>query len=175
MNEEGEDEIDNSMPGWLPELEPFDKYGDWWRYVDAIYEIYLDDFVRNHFTVGGKRFSMRRQPQSHGKDKAFWHICGQDDGQTIPSDFSRCERIRWPKAIILHRGDSMVKMWSDDHFKTANGKLRVLLWFNDEYLVVLEPRRDYVLFITAYPTEYGNTISDLERRFQVKKDEEVVF
>ena len=162
-------------PEWLPELVSFNDYGDWHRYVEVIYEHYLDDFVRNPFTVGCKRFVMRRYPQVQGKDKAFWHICGQDDGQTLPGDFRRCERIRWPRAIILHRGDVTVKIWSDDHFKTGNGKLRVLIWFNDEYLVVLEPRTHYVLFVTAYPTDYGHTIRELSARYEEAKEREVQF
>lgn len=162
-------------PEWLPPLVLFSDYGNWEAYVDAVYAFYLNDFVHNHFTVGCKRFAMRRFPQSQGRDLAFWHICGHDEGQAIPEDFSRCERIRWPKAIILNRGDQTIKVWSADNFKSSNGKLRVLLWFNDEYLVVLEPRTDHVLFITAYPTQYRNTIRDLQRSFQSRKDAEMVW
>jgi len=169
------DEMPSSRPSWLPELIRFNDYGNWQRYVDVLYSYYLDDFVRNHFTVGGKKFVMRRYPQALGKDKAFWHICGQDDGQTVPDDFSRCERIRWPKAIILHRGDSTIKIWMDDHYKTGNGKMRVMIWFNDEYIVVLEPRSDYVLFITAYPTEFSHTVRQLKSRYEVAKGVEVKF
>ena len=160
-------------PEWLPPLVRFSEYGNWPAYVDAIYEFYLNDFVRSRFTVGCKPLKMRRFPQTQGKDKAFWHLCGHDEGQSEPTDFSRCERIRWPKPILLNRGDRSVKMWAADNFKTSNGKLRVLVWFNDEYLVVLEPRADYVLLVTAYPTQYRNTIRDRERSFQARKGEKI--
>lgn len=175
LSDDMADDEQDVRPEWLPDLVPFSDYGDWSRYVEVIYELYLNDFVRSHFTVGGKPFALRRFPQERGKDKAFWHICGQDDGQDLPDNFRRCERIRWPKAIVLHRGDVSIKMWADDRFKTSNGKLRVLVWYNEEYVVVLEPRPSYVLFVTAYPTDYGHTVRELTARYEAAKDVEVIF
>ncbi len=162
-------------PSWLPDLILFNDYGNWQQYVEALYGFYCEDFVLNPFTVGGKRLAMRRYPQVLGKDKTFWHICGQDDEQTMPGDFSRCERIRWPKAIILNKNDSTIKIWVDDCYKGGNGKMRVMIWFNDEYIVVIEPRTDYVLFITAYPTDGGHTLRRLEARYVAAKGKEVIF
>lgn len=162
-------------PSWLPDLILFNDYGNWQQYVDVLYEHYLNDFVRDQFTVEGKRLIMRRYPQTLGKDKGFWHICGHDDEQTIPSNFSRCERIRWPKAIIVNRGDSTIKIWMDDRYKGGNGTMRVMIWFNDEYVVVLEPRPNYVLFITAYPTEFSHTVNQLSARYLAAKGMEVLF
>jgi len=162
-------------PVWLPELVYYNDYGDWRRYIDALYEMYLDDFIRDPILIEGKRVFTRREPRLSGKDKAFWHICGDDDSQNRRADFARHERIRWPRAIILHRDDTTIKMWSDDCFKGSNGKLQVSIWFNDEYLVILEPRAGYVLFITAYCTDRGHKIRALQKRFNQRQNCPVSF
>jgi hypothetical protein len=89
----------------------------------------------------------------------------------LPKDFSRFERIRWPKAIILNRDDTTIKIWQDNHYAKAGEKLQISIWFNEEYLVVLEPRNDYILFITAYCTDRNHKIRALQKRFNEKCQE----
>ena len=157
-----------SYPAWLPELELFGNYKGWQHYIDCLYQIYLEDFINNPIIINGKQIQQRRFPQTHDKDKAFWHICGHDNEQSTPDDFSRFERIRWPKAIILHRDDTTIKIWQDDNYAGENNNLQVSIWFNDEYLVVLEPRNKYILFITAYCTIYPHKKRTLQKRFEKK-------
>lgn len=153
-------------PPWLPELVLYNDYGDYRLYIEALYDIYRTDFIQQPFQFDAKTIRVRREPPIRNKDKAFWHICGEDTGQAAWIDFRRHERIRWPKAIILHHDDASVKEWSDDHHSGPSGTIRTNLWFNDEYLVVLEPREAYVLFITAYCTNHAHTVRKLEKRFQ---------
>lgn len=153
-------------PSWLPGLVLYNDYGDYRLYIEALYGIYRTDFIQNPFRFDGKTIRVRREPPLRNKDKAFWHICGEDTGQAAWIDFRRHERIRWPKAIILHHDDATVKEWSDDHHSGPPGTIRTNLWFNDEYLVVLEPREAYVLFITAYCTDHDHTVRKLEKRFE---------
>jgi hypothetical protein len=158
-------------PAWLSPLEFFNTYDGWQDYVNCLYEIYLIDFIQNPIVINGKRIQQRRLPQIQGKDKAFWHICGHDNEQNLPKDFSRFERIRWPKAIILNRDDTTIKIWQDNHYAKAGEKLQISIWFNEEYLVVLEPRNDYILFITAYCTDRNHKIRALQKRFNEKCQE----
>ncbi len=160
-----------SYPTWLPPLEFFNAYNGWQDYINCLYEIYLTDFIQNPIVISGKRIQQRRLPQVQGKDKAFWHICGHDEEQNIPEDFSRHERIRWPRAIILNRNDTTIKIWQDDNYAGAGNKLQISIWFNDEYLVVLEPRNNYTLFITAYCTDRKHKIRALQKRFNEKYQE----
>ena len=158
-----------AYPTWLPGLVLYNNYGDYRLYIEALYAIYRKDFLQAPFRFDGKIIRVRREPPIRNRDKAFWHICGEDDGQSAISTFRRHERIRWPKAIILHHDDATVKRWSDDHHSGKPGTVRTYLWFNDEYLVVLEPRRDHVLFVTAYCTDYKHTVRKLEKRFQAAR------
>ena len=153
-------------PSWLPQLEKYNDYGSWEVYVDALYEIYLDDFIKNPIFINGKKIQQRREPKEFGKDKAFWHICGHDYIQDTPETFSRFERIRWPKAIILNRHDTTIKIWQEDNNYGSTGTYRISIWFNDEYLVVLEPRESYILFITAFCTDRSHKRKALQKKFE---------
>ena len=163
---ETEGGMSENIPDWLPKLEYFEDYNDWDQYVDALYEIYVNDFIRNKFQFHSKRVSTRRLPYTHGKDRTFWHIIqeGKNEGDRIPA-FRRCERIRWPKAIIINHRDSQIKMWNYQKRKIKGTKPRTYLWFNNEFLVILEKRPSYVLFITAYPTDRRHSIEKLEKEF----------
>jgi hypothetical protein len=156
----------NSYPEWLPPLVPFSDYCNWELYVNALYEFYLDDFVRSGFIVNDRQVRFRREPQYKGKDKNFWHILG-DDKSGPEAELRRYERIRWPKPIVINRYDDKVsiKIWSESDHRGAVGKLRHHIWFSDEYLVVIEEREKYYLFITAYPTNWEHSRQKLEQRY----------
>ena len=165
---------DEPSPDWLPPLVTIDEYGgDWHRYLDGLYGIFKNEFLETPVIIDLKPLFVRRHPTFDGKLGSFWHLLGHEDGQAVPVDFRRHERIRWPKAIILHRGDSSIKAWSDHDFKGGNpAHERMCLWFNDEYLVVLEERERYVSLVTAYPTDRGHTRRKLQARFEAAQKAE---
>jgi len=160
-----------NTPDWLPALESFEDYhNNWEHYVDVLYEFYENDFIHNKFQFKSKTVNTRRLPYTDGKDRTFWHIIqeGKNEDDRIP-DFRRCERIRWPKPIILNYKDSQIKLWNYQKRKIKGTKTRTYIWFNNEFLVILEPRSKYVLFITAYPTNRSHSIRKLEKEFQEAK------
>lgn len=154
--------INSKYPNWLPPLVEFNNYGDWGIYINALYQFYIDDFKRSPIIIGDRTVRNRREPMILGKDASFWHILGEEETQKNDGTFRRHERVRWPKAIIIHRNDNKIKLWSE----TRNAKKRFHLWFNDEYLVVIEERSDYFLFITAFVTDWNHEVRKLEKRFK---------
>ena len=150
---------------WLPPLVTLDDcHGDVNAYLELLYSFFRKDFIDNPIYFNGKPLRVRRHPMPKGKEKSFWHILGHDEFQETPDDVERMKRIRWPKAIIVHRGDALVKVWKEER--------RWRLWYNDEYLVVIEERERYVLFITAYTTDYRHTVDKLQRSFENAKKAE---
>jgi len=156
-----------STPVWLPPLVLFNDYGNKELFYNALYEIYLNDFIRTIPLIKGRPLRQRREPRLEGKDKGFWHICGEDDMQNTSGTFRRHERIRWPKAVLLNRNDlDFVKVWGEADCPGAQGNIRFHFWFNDEYLVVIEKRSGYFLLITAYCTDYHRKRGALEGKYQ---------
>ena len=110
-------------------------------------------------------FRLKRHPVEQNKEATFWHLTttGKDESTRI-TDFRRCERIRWPRAIIVHtENNPEIKVWEEK----SNGDTRVLLWFEGiEYLVVLSKRKEYYLLWTAYPVERSHSRRKLNERYE---------
>lgn len=147
----------SGLPDWLPpflELADFD--GNWQAYEDAVYQRFLGDLVTHRVLYRGIPVHVRYHPPTYGKGYGFWHCVqeGAIEAERTP-DFARCARIGWIRAIIEHAGSSDIDEWTN-----VRGREKChLLWFREEYLVVLAERgpaengRQYMLLKTAYCTE----------------------
>jgi len=143
---------------WLPELVTFNQYGgDWNEYLDALHGFFRADFVTDRFLFEGKRVGLKKHPIEHGKEATFWHMIqsGDTEAERTP-DLRRCERILWPKAIIINANDPGVLIWKN---KRGSKKRICLMLEQERYLVILADRGEYVLPWTAYPV-------DRDRQFQ---------
>ena len=154
-----------SKPAWLPELIFFENYnGVWEDYLEAVYAIFYNDFVKSIPSYRGIKLSLKKHPMIDGKEATFWHIItsGQNEEERLP-DIRRCERIGWPKPIIENDRDPVLKVWQNKR----RGDTRILLWFEqEEYLVVLSERRGYLLLWTAY------MVTRIHQKKKLKKEYE---
>lgn len=155
----------SESPAWLPPLVLFGYYGgNWDTYLNAIYQWFKQDFIDSKPQFQGRRIGLKRHPMTHGKEATFWHMIqkGEVEDARTP-DFRRCERIRWPRPVIEHNDDSMIKIWCNQR---GNEK-RVCLWFEQEnYLVILADRGDYILPWTAYLVEQPHRQRKLQREYE---------
>lgn len=152
-------------PNWLPELILFQDYGgNWDQYLDALYSWFKRDFVESASFFEGQKIRLKRHPISKGKEATFWHIISKglvEEDRFI--DLRRCERIRWPRAIIDNARDHIVKVWKN----IRKGEPRVCLWLEaDEYLVILVERKGYVLLWTAYTVTRPHHKRKLEKEYR---------
>lgn len=156
------------LPAWLPALALFTEYGgDWPRYLDALYGFFEDDFVRSKPVFRGETLALKHHPVVQGKEATFWHIIseGPQEDERLP-DLRRCERVRWPRPVIDHADEPVLKVWRNDR----HGEERVCLWFEDEeYLVVLARRSGYLLLWTAYPVTKPHRKRKLQKEFSASK------
>ena len=158
----------NVLPDWLPPLILLEDYnGDWATYFENLYRLFLADFIQQTLTFQGRRLSCKRHPLIEGKEATFWHLIseGKVEANRLP-DLRRCERIRWPRAIIEHADDPAIKMWENER----QGETRTLLWLEDqEYLVVLADRQKYVLIWTAYTVIRQHQKEKLRKEYEAYK------
>lgn len=150
---------------WLPELIFFSDYqGNFSEYIEAVYQIFREDFIENKAYFEGQKIALVRHPLLQNKEAAFWHVTseGKVEEERTP-DFRRCERVAWIKAIIDNSESPAVKVWEN----RRSNKKRVCLWLEQQdFLVVLEPRSGYTLLRTAYPTTFEHTRKKLRKEFQ---------
>lgn len=152
-------------PDWLPALVCLADFGgDWKRYEAALYAFFTQDFVEGRPLFEGKPLALKRHPMSQGKEATFWHIISEGDheDERLP-DMRRCERIRWPRPIIEHCDEPVVKVWGNER----KGERRVCLWLErQEYLVILTRRREYVMLWTAYPVPQPHQQRKLQKEYE---------
>ena len=149
-----------------PDLLPFSAYGgDWRAYEDALHDIFLREIARGGLRFGAWPVNCRRIPETGGRWASFWHLVqeGRIEDDRTP-DLRRCERIRWVRWVIEHAGTHP----DIDHWQNTRGtETNSLLWYREEYLVVLAQRRDYWLLKTAYCTVQTGRIAKLRRERDV--------
>jgi len=153
------------IPEWLPSLVLFSDYdGNWEKYVEVLYEYFKNDFIRQRTLFQGIKLSLKRYPMSQGKEATFWHLIseGKTEEDRIP-DLRRCERIRWPRPIIKNSKETSIKLWKNQR----RGETRICLWLEDqEYIVILAERKDYVLLWTAYMVTENHRKRKLQKEFE---------
>lgn len=162
-------------PDWIPELVGIDVCGgNPAYYLDYLYALFQEDFVRNKTCFRGLPVVVRREPERNGKMGAFWHLISNEDSQNVPATLERHKRIRWPSAIIKHFNDPIVKVWeSKNHKGGKHGKkIRTKLWFNEEYLVVLEASKGKYFLITGFCTDTNHYRRKLRSEFDAYKKAE---
>lgn len=149
---------------WLPALALFEEYGgDWNRYLDALYAFFKRDFIDSRPAYNGVTLALKRHLVIQNKEATFWHIISEGDSEAdrVP-DMRRCERIRWPRPVIEHSGDTAIKIWANER----RGEKRICLWLEDaEYLVILAERKGYILLWTAYAVEQEHSKKKLRKEY----------
>ena len=140
--------------GWMnpPELLLFQDFGgDWNRYEKELNRVFKEKIVHGGLRFQNKRVSCRRIPETKGRWALFWHLIqeGHEEDDRIP-DFRRCERLPWiPWVISNATSHPEIDKWQN----TQRREINSLLWYREEYLVVLSQRENYWLLKTAYVTE----------------------
>ncbi|MCK4632952.1 MAG: hypothetical protein KAT79_06745 [candidate division Zixibacteria bacterium] len=153
------------MSDWLPQLILMSSYGNnWSEFLDAIYRFFKKDYMYSKPSFNGEHIGHKRHPAIQGKEATFWHLIseGSNESERVP-EIRRCERIRWPRAVIDNCGDPDVKVWEN----SRRGECRVVLWFEKQnYVVVLARRKDYLLLWTAYPVVRVHRKEKLRKEYE---------
>lgn len=156
-----------SSSDFLPALILMEEHqNDWNKYLEVLYACFCQDFVNSKPDFEGKRFALKRYPLIEGKEATFWHIIseGEVESERLPS-LRRCERIRWPCAIItaFNSQNENVKCWRNQR----KNEERVVLALEDfSYVVILADRGEYVLLWTAYCVERQHQRDKLRREYE---------
>ena len=154
---------------FLPSIiELNDCEGNWNKFINAVYEIFEQDFVKSKPFFRGKKLSLKIHPVYQERAYTFYHMTHKgEDEQNREPDLRRCERIPWAKPIIENCDTWKLKVWEQNR----KGKNRICIWFESEdnfdYIIILDARKDYILPWTAYVMEHKH-----EKRKKQKEWEE---
>jgi hypothetical protein len=145
-----------------PDLLLFADFGgDWEAYEDELNRVFLAEIARARLLFRGLPVNCRRIPERAGRWAAFWHLVqqGSIEEERVP-DLRRCERLRWVPWVIRN-SDAHPDIGEWDN--TRGTETNRLLWYREEYLVILGKRSGYWLLKSAYCTEQSGRIAKLRR------------
>ena len=155
----------------FPPLETLEDYaGDFRSWFEAVYDLFVDDFVRSKPSFKGTRVNTKAYPLTEGKNRTFFHITheGADEQARLP-DTRRMERIRYPGFFIRNSPHSELLIWENER----GTERRILIFHEAEgYLVVLSKRADYVLLWTAYLVEQPHRKRKLIQEYEAYQNAE---
>jgi hypothetical protein len=151
---------------WLPDLLHFQ--GDWETYVDSVFAVFDQSFIRNKAYYNGQEISLRWNPTYDRKPSAFWHLIqeGYVEEDRTP-DLRRCERIAWIRAILENSNDPAVKVWENERSGRGGVQRQILLWLECcNFIVVLGKRSGYLLLLTAYQIKGSSKALKLNEEYR---------
>lgn len=153
---------------WLPDIIKCNDYSQWNEYLDELYKIFQKDFIEDKIIFENKIVNFRKAPKDGNYEHAFIHLThrdmlhnSKDPNDRLP-DIPRAERIGWNKPIIENYkcketcANCEKVLYFEKYYKK---NVRAYFLFKDvRFLVILEKRKDYNLFITGYYLDYDNAM-----------------
>ena len=147
----------------LPEIVTLEDYNnDYSRYFNYLYQVFLNE-IKTGLLYQDKIVTVRRHPEFEGKEDSFYHLTCVGEGTDRLPDLRRSERLKWIKASIMDHEEKCSKECFKLYIK--NKKVH-LLNTADRYLIVLEPRTDYVLLVTAFYIEHSHTLKKKNKEYE---------
>lgn len=152
----------------LPELILLEDFnGDYTSFIDAVYEVFENDFIKHKTKFRGETLRMKWHPIFQERAYTFYHMThkGQDEQDREP-DLRRCERMPWARPVIEKCDSWELKIWPQKR-KGAN-RLCIWLELEDEpdYFVIIDVRKDYKLLWTAFVAEYEHEKRKKQKEYE---------
>lgn len=141
--------------------------------IEELYKLYTAELRDSVFTFKGKVVKYRSNPPIKGKDEGFYHIISGYRGDPVIEE--RAKRLLWGKEILLHTPCPAIELekcceglwvWKTDKNECSTERVHI---FHPKvnYLVILEERPDYWVYITSY--RIGDTHKRRELKLEYKK------
>ena len=130
--------------------------------LDWLYNLYISEYKISSILYNGKRVIMREEPPQAGKDESFMHlICGANCKDVHEE---RARRLLWAKNIIQNAPCTYTCSCDKILIWEKNNRIKLFLK-KYSYLVILEEKKDLLLFVTGYCVSGYNRKRDLTKEF----------
>lgn len=151
----------------LPELIYLNDFkGDYHAFINAVYESFERDFIKHRTKFGSHSLGFKRKPLFQDRAYTFYHMThkGENESERVP-DLRRCERMPWARPTIENVEKYGLRFWEQER----NGKHRICIWLSvdngDNYFVILDVRKSYVLLWTAFFADYPHQLKKKEKEY----------
>lgn len=138
-----------NSPEWLPNLPECDTgTSEWVALEQESWEVFEWDFLKSNPLLRSLPIKVDRKPID-GKVEGFYHVTSEDNAGDRELNYERCRHLCWIRPVIEHiDDDKFIKAWYMQH----GSKMRLYIWFDDRFIVVLSECKDHYFLVTAFPT-----------------------
>ncbi len=154
----------------LPDLIKLEDFvGNFHDFYEKAYSIFKADFVDSKPRYRGTKLKLKMHPYIDDKEYTFYHFThdGDIEKERIPN-LRRIERIGYPRPIIDNSEHNDLKVWKNKRGRNE----RILIYHEkEEYLVILEDRKEYILPWTAYLVDKNHTKRKLLAEYETYKNQ----
>lgn len=122
-------------------------------YEEAVFNAFIDSYIDNNVYFDNQRIIFKKAPVIKNKHDAFWHMTStrdRDDDTRYP-DLQRYKTVTWTKHIleVCYKNKNICnRVW---HKKYKSRNRIIIMCIELSYVIILEKRREYIMFITSYP------------------------
>lgn len=142
---------------WLPALYDYPDWNNYNEYENMLYNFFENHYLKSVINFKGRKIQFRYQPIEGGKIEAFYHIICKNytEKNNRQPDTERIIRIPWARAFIENYNctydccSEKPLYWNQ---LGNRGAVKHYIYFQ-RYLVIMEERENYFLFITAFFVE----------------------
>ena len=147
-------------------------------YHDRAYKVFKEEILDSKLMFNGKEVRIREHPMIDNKVQSFFHIISEENKKGLKIRLYKSDRVRmipyisemiknYTECQICNDNCSKIKVWS----APFQGKQqRTKIFFEDEdYIVILEERKDYYLLISAYVVDRLDRKTDLLKEYNKYK------
>jgi len=142
--------------------------GDYKHYIDAVYAVFENDFIKHKTRFGSHKLNLKFNPLFQDRAYTFYHITHKGEIENERTlDLRRCECLPWAKPTIEYVSDWQLKFWRQKRQHSSNRVCICLENENDvDYFVVLEVRETYLLLWTAFVSERSHETAKKMKEYQ---------
>lgn len=147
-------------------------------YHDRAYKVFKKEIIDEKLIFNGKEVRTREYPIIDNKVQSFFHIISEESKKGVKIRLYKPERVRMIPCIskmiknytecqTCNDNCSKIKVWSAP-FKGK--QFRTKIFFEDEnYIIILEERKDYYLLVSAYVVDRQDRKIDLLKEYNKYK------
>ena len=149
-------------------------HGNFEKYDNFLYnKIYLQQLTKTKLFFNNKIVKFKKHPIECNKEQAYFHLTTKDTNKKVAlsdrePDLRRCERLHWIRSILETNHIDLCPQPCFLYFEEEiKGRQRINIFNESEkYLIVLEDRANYFLFITAFYIHEDYYLKGMIKRYE---------
>lgn len=142
-----------------------DFQGNYKVYIDAVFAVFKRDFIKQKAYFGFYVLGLQYHPCFQDRAYTFYHMThkGEVESERVP-DLRCCECMPWVRPTVEQTVNDKLRFWEQER----SNRPRVCIWLEveDDYFVILDVRKIFVLLWTAFVAEHSHEVRKKQKEYE---------